>query len=63
MPDFGRAGRHRPQQVRVGSLTGLVTGPLEEWSSRGGNALDKIRLIDPPHIFTQYDFQYSENKM
>ena len=36
--------------ARVGSLTTPVTALAEEWSSKGGNSRDRIRLTDPPRI-------------
>ena len=48
-------GRFSPE-ARVGSLTALVTGAAEEWSSRGrrrkAGPLDRIRLIGHPRIST-----------
>ena len=36
------------REARVGSLTAVATRLAEEWSSREGNLLDKIRLTGSP---------------
>ena len=53
MPSGGQRppqGRFSPE-ARVGSLTVAVTRTAEEWSSRGGNSLDRIRLTGHPRNF------------
>ncbi len=45
-------GRFSPG-IRVGSWRCPVTGILEEWSSSGGDSVDKIRLTDPPRTITK----------
>ncbi len=42
---------HFSPEARVGSLTALVTGAAEEWSSMGGNPRDRTRLTGHPHAF------------
>jgi hypothetical protein len=50
MPNRDRAmGRFTPA-VRVGSSRRPATGRPEEWPSRGGSPLDRIRLTGPPRI-------------
>lgn len=39
------------REARVGSLTPPVTAVAEEWSSKGGNPRNRIRLTGHPRIF------------
>ena len=52
MPSGGRRppqGRFSPE-ARVGSLTAAATRAAEEWSSKGGNPRDRIRLTGHPRV-------------